>query len=273
MKSKSPKRNFTLIELLVVIAIIAILASLLLPALSQARMSAKGADCTNRLKQIGGALAMYSLDHAEWAPYGNIGYTASGITMQESLAVYMFDEQVNIDNDNNQPSDGALRFYHCTAEIRQYGSGYTDSYVFNGHRTNGGIQRGFAYTHDTSGQYDHDGALPGDGKTYRGRQVKQMTGFEDPSETMAFMCGSDTDPSINMGKPYYQWGGNFQRAPMIGSTFKMNILHREGTNFNFVDGHVEWMTIAKSIGFNPSGSAASFVNPRGIWTYTPNDDL
>ena len=83
--AKGKQFVFTLIELLVVIAIIAILAAMLLPALSAARERARATDCSGKLRQIMYMLKAYSDDYNEWVLSHSIYYTlGSNITNSTS---------------------------------------------------------------------------------------------------------------------------------------------------------------------------------------------
>ena len=82
------KRTFTLIELLVVIAIIAILASILMPALSSARERGRSSQCANNLKQCTLAMQTYIDDHKEFPLYYNSTYTFREMICKDSMKRY-----------------------------------------------------------------------------------------------------------------------------------------------------------------------------------------
>lgn len=94
---------FTLIELLVVVAIIAILVSLLLPALRNARSTARRSHCVNNLKQINSMNQMYVNDYDGWIP-------ASYVNTPE--IVYWYERFVDYD-DSYETKKGKTGVYSC----------------------------------------------------------------------------------------------------------------------------------------------------------------
>src|SRR5690242_13017191 len=88
-------RAFTLVELLVVISIIAILASLIIPAMARAKARAQGSICLNNTKQLSVAWIVYADDHNGQLAY-NLGQSArSPIAMPSVAGANMGDNWVN----------------------------------------------------------------------------------------------------------------------------------------------------------------------------------
>ena len=87
-KNRGSAARFTLIELLVVIAIIAILAAMLMPALQQARDSAKKADCVSRLKETGVAVLMYAAGNDDFLPCKGEAYKCEGARIIDAVTKY-----------------------------------------------------------------------------------------------------------------------------------------------------------------------------------------
>ena len=74
------KKDFTLIELLVVIAIIAILASMLMPAVSKARAKAEEISCVNNMKGLGTIMMIYTSNNKNWFPPMDYHASVGGVT-------------------------------------------------------------------------------------------------------------------------------------------------------------------------------------------------
>lgn len=84
VERRAPRRAFTLIELLVVVAILALLMSILLPALGEARQQAKAAVCESNLRSLGIAVYMYAEQNRGWLP--EWGFAHGGGEARAALA-------------------------------------------------------------------------------------------------------------------------------------------------------------------------------------------
>ena len=130
MSTQHP-RGFTLIELLVVISIIAILASMLLPAVASVRGSAATATCGSALRQLGMGAATYSEDSEGLLLPMNVGIAAATPWM-ELLHSYLDDDRTGV---NNIRRTGVIWGCPVWKTMPQYSAanGWAPGYAINGH--------------------------------------------------------------------------------------------------------------------------------------------
>ena len=228
------RSGFTLIELLVVIAVIAILAGLLLPALSRAKQRGLSIACLNNLKQLQVCAQLYSVDHRGYLPPNNFVY----IITTEAPDPVMFDTNMtwcpgntrldvttaNVEHGLLFPYNRSTAIYRCPADKSTV-------------ETAEGARRGLLRTRSYNLSQSINGApLLDESEGYGPPSFAREVDIDGPSPTELFTFievheGGILDSLFGIPPPGWDTDQIWWDVPADR--------HMQGCNLAFADGHVE----------------------------------